>query len=52
MEEGGVKERMSDARTGYRQDIKNRMKELETENRKLKEENEALKRQIAEFSKL
>lgn len=52
VEEGGIKERMHSARTGYRQDIKNRMKELETENRKLKEENEALKRQIAEFRKL
>ena len=51
VEEGGVKERMSDARTGYRQEMKNRLKELEAENRKLKDENEALKRQIADFRK-
>lgn len=46
VEEGGVKERMSDARTGYRQEMKNRMRELETENRRLKAENETLKKQL------
>ena len=51
VEEGGVKERMSDARTGYRQEMKNRMQELEAENRRLKAENDTLKRRIAELKK-
>lgn len=52
VEDGGIKERMHFARTGYKQDLQQRLLELEAENRKLKEENEALKRQIAEFRKL
>lgn len=51
LEEGGIKERMHSARTGYKQDLQQRLLELEAENCKLKEENEALKRQIAELRK-
>jgi len=51
LEEGGIKERMHSARTGYKQDLQQRILELETENRKLKEENEALKKQLKELKK-
>ena len=47
--EGGIKERMYAARTGYRQQQDAHMKALETENQQLKAENAALKKRIAEI---
>lgn len=44
--EGGIKERMHAARTGYRQEVDARLKALEEENRRLKEENKRLKEEI------
>ena len=44
VEEGGIKERMYTARTGYRQQQDARLKALETENQRLRAENAALKR--------
>lgn len=41
--EGGIKERMYKARTGYRQGQDERLKQLETENTELKEERRELK---------
>ena len=46
VEEGGIKERMHSARTGYRQQQDARLKALEAENQRLKVENEALKRRV------
>ena len=51
LEEGGIKERMHFARSGYKQDLQQRLQELEAENRRLKAENETLKRTIAELKK-
>lgn len=50
--EGGIKERMHVARTGYRQQQDALMRAMEIENKQLKEENEALKRKIEELTKL
>lgn len=47
IEEGGIKERMHAARTGYREGIDRRLRELETENQRLKEENAELKKRLA-----
>lgn len=47
--EGGIKERMYAARTGYRQAQDEHMQQLETENAALKAENAALKQRIAEL---
>ena len=44
--EGGIKERMHAARTGYRQEVDRRLSELEEENRRLRAENEELRRMI------
>ena len=44
--EGGIKERMHAARTGYRQEVDARLKALEEENRRLKKENEELKKRL------
>lgn len=44
--EGGIKERMYAARTGYRQQQDTHMRALETENQQLKAENAALKKKI------
>ena len=44
--EGGIKERMYAARTGYRQQQDAHMRALETENQQLKAENAALKKKI------
>ena len=41
--EGGIKERMHAARTGYRENADQRLKELEAENQRLKEENQHLR---------
>lgn len=46
--EGGIKERMHAARTGYRREMDEKMKWLERENRLLKEENAALRRRLEE----
>ena len=46
IEEGGIKERMHAARTGYREGVDRRLRELEEENRRLKAENEALKKRL------
>jgi four helix bundle suffix protein len=47
--EGGIKERMYAARTGYRQEQDAHQRALETENRQLKAENQRLKAEIAEL---
>lgn len=47
--EGGIKERMYAARTGYRQAQDEHMQQLETENAALRAENAALKQRIAEL---
>lgn len=47
--EGGIKERMYAARTGYRQAQDEHMKQLEAENAALRTENAALKQRIAEL---
>ena len=47
--EGGIKERMYAARTGYRQAQDARTKQLEAENNALKAENAELKARIAEL---
>jgi len=46
IEEGGIKERMHAARTGYREGIDRRLRELEAENQRLKAENEELKSRL------
>lgn len=51
VEEGGIKERMHAARTGYREGIDRRLKELEGENRRLKEENARLREEIERLKK-
>lgn len=45
--EGGIKERMTAARLGYRTNQKERIAALERENAALRAENERLKRQLA-----
>lgn len=47
--EGGIKERMYAARTGYRQEVDARLQALESENQKLKAENAALKARLEEL---
>lgn len=49
VKEGGIKERMHAARTGYRAEQDSRMKALETENLRLKAENKELKRKLEEI---
>lgn len=49
--EGGIKERMYAARTGYRQEQDAHMRALEAENQRLKVENAELKRKLEEFRK-
>ena len=49
--EGGIKERMYAARTGYRQAQDNHLQQLEIENTALKAENAALKARIAELER-
>lgn len=46
IEVGGIKERMHAARTGYREGVDRRLRELEEENRRLKAENEDLKKRL------
>lgn len=48
VKEGGIKERMHAARTGYRQEVDARLKALEEENRRLKAENEELRKRLGE----
>ena len=50
--EGGIKERMHAARTGYRQQQDEHMLRLEEENRQLRAENEKLKKILAELNKI
>ncbi len=52
VEEGGIKERMYAARTGFRKAQDDRLRLLETENRQLKEENSSLRRRIMELEDL
>lgn len=47
--EGGIKERMYAARTGYRQEMDGRLHTLEAENQRLREENAKLKEKIKEL---
>ena len=47
--EGGIKERMHAARTGYRQEQDAHMRALEAENQRLKAENAELKRKLEEL---
>ena len=46
IEEGGIKERMHAARTGYREGVDRRLRELEAENQRLKAENEELRKRL------
>lgn len=50
--EGGIKERMHAARTGYRQQQDEHMLRLEEGNRQLRAENEKLKKMLAELNKI
>ena len=47
--EGGIKERMHAARTGYRQEIDRRLQDMEAENQRLKAENEALRNKLLQL---
>ena len=49
--EGGIKERMHAARTGYRQEVDAHMRALEVENQRLKAENAELKRKLEDLRK-
>jgi len=49
--EGGIKERMYAARTGYRQEQDAYLHQLEAENKQLKVENETLKKKIEELTR-
>jgi four helix bundle suffix protein len=49
VKEGGIKERMYAARTGYRQQQNERLKALEAETSRLKAENQALRKRIEEL---
>ena len=49
--EGGIRERMHAARTGYRQKQEAHLKALEEENAALKAENEALRKKVEELEK-
>lgn len=46
VEEGGIRERMHAARTGYRQERDAMLLQLEEENKRLKEENQMLKQKL------
>lgn len=46
VEEGGIKERMHAARTGYRQEVDSQLHALKEENQRLKAENQELKRRL------
>lgn len=52
VEQGGIKERMYAARTGYRQHEDQLRKDLQRENEALQQENEALKAEIARLTSL
>lgn len=52
VKEGGIKERMYAARTGYRQAQDARLKVLESENLKLKTENQELHRRLKELEQV
>ena len=49
VKEGGIKERMYAARTGYRQQQDARLKALEEENNSLREENQTLRKRLDEL---
>lgn len=51
VKEGGIKERMYAARTGYRQQQDEHMKALEAENARLKAENQVLRKRIEELER-
>ena len=46
VEEGGIKERMHAARTGYRQEVDSQLRALQEENQRLRAENQELKRRL------
>lgn len=50
--EGGIKERMYSARTGYRKEQDTRLQALETENQRLKEENAMLRAKLEKLRTL
>lgn len=52
VQEGGIKERMYAARTGYRQEQDTRLRALEEENKRLKEENRKLKESLEKLEHL
>ena len=51
VEQGGMKERMYAAKTGYRKEQDALLKSLQTENEQLKAENERLKAEIKRMGK-
>ena len=51
VKEGGIKERMYAARTGYRQEQDAYLHRLEAENKQLKAENETLRKKIEELTR-
>ena len=52
VKEGGIKERMYAARTGYRQQQDAHFKAIEEENKRLKAENQALRKRIEELERI
>jgi hypothetical protein len=44
---GGIKERVHAVRTGYRQEVDRRLREPEGENKRLRAENEELRKRIS-----
>ncbi|MFC2761596.1 hypothetical protein [Prevotella denticola] len=50
MEQGGIKERMYAARTGYRRQQNELLKRLQQENAVLKAENDRLRKELAKIA--
>lgn len=47
---GGIKERVHAVRTGYRQEVDRRLREPEGENKRLRAENEELRKRISSLT--